>query len=101
MTWANIDPDLCQHMASLGLQLVDSSFPGQNGCNFADDIFKYIFVNEIFCILIKIVMKFIPIDNNPKLVQIMAWGHTGDMTLSEPMLARFSDAYMRHQGEMS
>ena len=28
--------------------------PEQNGRHFADDIFKYIFVNEIFCILIKI-----------------------------------------------
>ena len=27
--------------------------PGQNGCHFADDIFRYIFVNEKLCILIK------------------------------------------------
>ena len=38
---------------------------------FADDIFRCIFVNEKFCILIKILPKFVPkgpIDNNPALV---------------------------------
>ena len=37
----------------------------------ADDIFRRIFVNEKFCILIKISLKFVPqspIDNNPELV---------------------------------
>ena len=37
----------------------------------ADDIFIYIFVNEKFCMLITISLKFIPrvtIDNNPALV---------------------------------
>ena len=37
----------------------------------ADDIFRNIFVNEKFCILIKISLKFVPkgpIDNNPALV---------------------------------
>ena len=49
--------------------------------NFADDIFRCIFVNENFCILINIALKFVPkgpIDNNPAL------------------LTRFADAYMRH-----
>ena len=27
---------------------LNSSSPGQNGCHFADDIFKYIFLNENF-----------------------------------------------------
>ena len=39
--------------------------------HFADDIFKHIFVNEKFCILIKISLKFVrrgPIDNNQALV---------------------------------
>ena len=30
----------------------------------------------------------------------MAWHRIGDKPLSEPMLTRFVDAYMRHQGEM-
>ena len=45
--------------------------PDQNGRRFADDTFSCIFVNEKFCILIKISLKFVPngpIDNNPELV---------------------------------
>ena len=60
---------------------------GQNGRHFVDDIFRCIFENGNFCILIKISMKFVPkgpIDNNPALV--------------EPMLTRFTDAYMEHWG---
>ena len=52
-------------------RLVNSPSPGQNGRNFADYIFKCIFVNEEFNILIKISLKFVlkgPIDNNPALV---------------------------------
>ena len=47
----------------------------QNGRHFADDIFKCIFMNEKFCIFIRISLKFVPkgpIDNRPALVQIMA-----------------------------
>ena len=54
----------------------------------ADDIFRCIFVNEKFCILIKISLKIVPkglIDNNAALVQVMAWRRTGDKPLSEPM----------------
>ena len=41
----------------------------------SDGIFRYIFVNEKFCILIRISLKFVPkgpINNIPALVQIMA-----------------------------
>ena len=72
---------------------------GQNGRHFADDIFRCIFVNEKFCILIKISLKFVPkgpICNNPALVQIMACRRIGDKPLSEAMLIRFTDTYMRH-----
>ena len=65
----------------------------------ADDIFKHIFLNENVRISIQISLKFVPkgsIDNNPALVQVMAWRWTGDMPLSEPMLVWFIDAYMRH-----
>ena len=75
--------------------------PGQNGRYFADDIFMWIFVNEKFCILIKISLKFAPegpIDNNPAVVQTMVWYLFGDKPLSEPMLTRITDAYMRHEG---
>ena len=49
----------------------NSSPPGQNGRHFTDEIFRCILVNEIFCILIKISLKFVPngpINNNPALV---------------------------------
>ena len=49
----------------------NSSPPGQNGRRFADDILKCIFMNERFCILIQISLKFVPkdpINNNPALV---------------------------------
>ena len=42
--------------------------PGQNGRHVADNTFWCIFVNEKFCILITMSLKFIPkgpIDNNP------------------------------------
>ena len=67
-----------------------NSFPlGQKGCIFTDNIFRYIFVNEKFCILVKISLKFVPmglVDNNAALVQIMACPRIGNMPLSEPML---------------
>ena len=78
--------------------------PRQNGRHFADDIFKYFFVNEKFCISINISLKFVPkgqINNNTALVQIMAWRRIGDKPLSEPMLIQPTDAYMRHKGVMS
>ena len=45
---------------------INSSPHGQNGLRSADDILRYIFANEKFCILIS--LKFVPkgpIDNNP------------------------------------
>ena len=56
------------------------------GHHFADDIFKCIFLNETFWILIKISMEFVPkspINNIPALVKIMAWRRLGDKPLSE------------------
>ena len=61
--------------------------------------FRGIFVNEKFCILIKISWRFVskgPIDNNPALVQVMAWCQTGDNPLPGPMMTQFITAYMRH-----
>ena len=76
---------------------VNSSFLGQNGHRFADDIFICIFMNEMFFILIKISLKFVPsINTIPALDQIMAWRRSGDKPLSDPMLTQFTDAYMRH-----
>ena len=60
---------------------------------FGSDIFRSIFVNEKFCILIEISLKFVPegpIDNIQSLVQIMAWRQSGDKSLSEPMMVSHS-----------
>ena len=65
--------------------------PRQDGRHFADDIFTCIFFNENGCILIKFSLKYVrkgSIDNNPALVQIMAWRRPGDKPLSEPMMVR-------------
>ena len=70
----------------------------------AGDSFKYIFLNENELMSIQISLKFVPIvpiDNKSALVQVMAWRRTGDKPLSEAMMTQFTDAYMRHQGEMS
>ena len=62
------------------------------------------FMNENICILIQNSLKFVlkgPIDNNLALVRVMARRQTGHKSLPEPMLTQFTDAYMRHKGEMS
>ena len=79
--------------------MINSSTPGQSGRHFTDDTFKSIFVKENLCILIRISLKFVPegpINNIPALVLMMAWRRIGDKPLSEPMLTRYNDAYMRH-----
>ena len=65
----------------------------------ADDIFKWIFLNENDRILIQISLKYIPrspIDNKPVLVQVKARRLTGDKLLPEPMMTQFIDTYMWH-----
>ena len=50
---------------------INSSPPGQNGHHLADNIFRCIFVNQKFAILITISLKFVPkgpFDNKPPLV---------------------------------
>ena len=72
----------------------------QDGRHFADDIF----LNENVWISIKILLKFVPkgqIYKSPALFQIMAWRRPGDKPLSEIMVVRFTDAYMRHSTSMS
>ena len=63
--------------------------PRQNGCHFADGIFRCIFLNENVWILLKISLSFVPkgpINNIPTLVQVMAWRRPGDKPLNEPMM---------------
>ena len=69
--------------------IINTLRPRRNRRHFADDIFKYIFLNENVLILIKISLKFNPtgpINNIPAMVQIMAWRRLGDKPLSEPMM---------------
>ena len=68
----------------------------------ADDSFKCIFFNEND--RIQISLKFVPrspIDNKPALGEVMAWHGTGDKSLSESMLTKFTEACMWHEGERS
>ena len=77
---------------------------GQYARHFADVIFRHIFVNEKFRILIQISLKFVskdPMDNKTALVQVMAWRWTCEKPLTEPMLTPFTDAYTRHLGAVS
>ena len=69
----------------------DSLRPRPNRRHFADDILKCIFLNEDVWIPSNISLKFVPkglINNNPALVQVMAWRRPGDKPLSELMLVR-------------
>ena len=62
-----------------------------NGLNFAEDIFKCIFVNENTWIPIIISLKFVskgPINDIPVLAQIMAWRRQGNKPLSQPMMVK-------------
>ena len=71
-----------------GLNEVTNHPPGQNDRHFADGRFKCIFMNENFFTLIRISLKFAPkrpIDNEPALVQVMAWCQTGNEPITEPM----------------
>ena len=75
--------------------------PRQDGRHFPDDIFKWIFFNEIIRISIRISLELVPggpINNIPTLVQIMAWRRPGDKPLSEPMMVSL---LTRHSASMS
>ena len=79
------------HICVTRPQWVNSSSPGQNGHQFADDIFKCIFMNKDVWILINIALKFVPegqINNITILIQILAWHQPGDKPLSESMMFR-------------
>ena len=82
---------LCQpHRMGLG-QHLNKLRPRRDRRHFADDIFKCIFLNENERISLRISLKFVPkgpMNNNPALVQIMAWRRPGDKPLSESMLVR-------------
>ena len=66
-----------------------------------DGIFNNIYLNKDDRIPIQMSLIYvftIQIDNNPVLVQVMAWRRTGDKPLPGPVMTQFIDAYMRHWG---
>ena len=68
---------------------VNTLRPRQDGRQFPDDIFRCIFVNDKFYILIKMSLKFVstgPNNNIPSLFQIMAWRRSGDKPSSETVV---------------
>ena len=88
---------------SLDTWCVNTLRSRQNGCHFAEDIFRCIFLNENVRLSIEIYLNIVlerQIDNSA-LVQIMAWHRPGDKPLSEPMMFIFTDAYMRHSASVS
>ena len=65
----------CHSSLSIIWEDLNTLRPRQNGCHFADDTFKRIFLKENVRISIKISLKFVPkspIDNIPALFQIMS-----------------------------
>ena len=81
---------------------VNSSPPEQNDRHFSDDIFKCIFINEKFCVFVQISLEFVPkgpIDN--KSGSGNGWARSRRQAIIWEMLTQFTDAYMRHLGEMS
>ena len=98
MNWkfSSFSADHWEYFAEIFL---NSSPLGQNCCQFTDNIFKCIFLNENVWISIMISLKFVPkgpINYILALDQIMAWCRIGDKPLFELILIRFPDAYMQH-----
>ena len=79
----------------VAINVVNSSPLGRDHCHFAANNSKCIFMNEKFCILIRI-SQFCSYDNKPAFIQVMAWRRTGDKPLPEAILTQFTDAYMQH-----
>ena len=81
-------------------QRVNSSRPEPSGRHFADDIFKYILLNEKLSILSKISLIFLPEDPHPRqesvLFQVMAWHQIGIKPLFKPMMTQTHVAICHH-----
>ena len=72
--------------------------------HFPDDISKCIFLTENVWISIDMLLNILrkgSINNIPALVQIMAWRRPGDKLLSESMMVKFINVYMRHSASVS
>ena len=72
--------------------------PRQNGCHFANDIFILIFFYDNCCIFIQISVTFVTMgatDFESALVQDKVCRWKGNKPLSEPMITKTNDAFMR------
>ena len=72
-------------MYKTGSRSINKLRSGLDGCQYHDDIFKYILLNENIWNSIEISLKFVlkgPIDNIPALVQIMAWRRRHSASMS-------------------
>ena len=94
--WSVFDP--CFNPVSVEYDVVDLNTlrPRQNGCLFADDVYKYILLNENVWISIKISVKFAPKDplGLDKLNNIGSGNGlvpSGNKPLPEPMLTLHDD----------
>ena len=86
--WTNVYPDLCCHMVSLGHNELTHWGREKVAAVSQTTLSKRISLNEIVRISIKVSLKFVPkgpFNNNPALVQIMAWRRSGNKPLSESM----------------
>ena len=96
----NLKADICNvevsTMPADGLVTLTQLALDKLTADLADDILKYIFINEKFRMPLKFIPR-CPIDNNQALVKIIVSCWLGDKPLSEPMLAWFTDAYMRDE----
>ena len=84
---------LIRIFASGGVGLLQRISPWAKWPPFRRRHFQMHFREWNFCILIKSSLKFVPkgpVDNNPSLVQIMAWRRIDGNPLSEPILTRFT-----------
>ena len=96
---AHYDVTVMRHGHMAAIDIFNSSLPGKMATFFADDIFKWTFLNENDRIRIQISLKYFPkspVDNKAALVEIKAWRRIGDKPLSEPMLTRLVYEYIQH-----
>ena len=71
----------------------------QNGRHFADNIFESFFLNQNYCIFIKISLKYVPegsVNNMSSFAQVMAWHCLGYKPLPELKMNKFIDTYASH-----
>ena len=85
ITFANVDPDKCRHMVSLGHN--ELNHWGRDGMA---SIVQMTFSNSFpFCVLIQITVKYVlkgPINDELAMARLMAWHPPGDKPILDPIL---------------